>query len=193
MKLRSVNQREIGRGPATVLVDDLGAPYDLSHFNSGSVFTENLQGLEIASDDWLVGINLDARSLDELFQAATEAGCDRLSYWVNADGAEELRTVLQSLDMLAIDGVTPVGEWISFDLTEATTTDRSSAEFLSGFLTSRRLQQPTSTQIPTQSEETQTSRRAVLLTELVHLAKPIKPYLPPSVIHAGYKLLGALK
>lgn len=193
MKLRSVNQREIGRGPATVLVDDLGAPYDLSHFNSGSVFTENLKGLEIASDDWLVGINLDARSLGELFQAATEAGCDRLSYWVNATGARHLETVLQTLDTLAIDGVAPVGEWIVFDLTEATTTDSSSAEFLSGLLTSRRLQQPTSTLIPMQSEETQTSRRAVLLTELVHLAKPLKPYLPPSVIHAGYKLLGALK
>ena len=170
MKLRSVNQREIGRGPATVLVNDLGAPYDLSHFDSGSVFTEHLQGLEIASDDWLVGINLDAQSLGGFWNAALSAGCNRLSYWVNAYGAEELSTVVQSLDMLAVDGVTPVGEWIAFDLTEATTTDGSSAEFLSGFLTSRRLQQPTSTQIPTQSEETQTSRRAVLLTELVHLS-----------------------
>mgnify|MGYP001128067052 CR=1 FL=1 len=187
MKLRSVNQREIGRGPATVLVNNL------SHFDSGSVFTEHLKGLEIASDDWLVGINLDAQSLGELFQAATEAGCDRLSYWVNATGARHLETVLETLDMLAIDGVTPIGEWIVFDLTEATTTDGSAAEFLSGFLTSRRLQQPTSTQTRIPNVETQTSRRAVLLTELVHLAKPLKPYLPPSVIHAGYKLLGALK
>ena len=194
MKLRSVETRELRSGPAIVFVNDLGAQYELSHFDSGSVFTEHMESLEITPDDWLVGINLDARSLGEFWQVATEAGCDRLSYWANAAGAQHLEMVFQSLDMVAIDGVTPVGEWIAFDLTGATRTDGSSAELISGFLIGQRLKRPDTKLVAEEPRaETQPSRRAVLLTKVVHLAKPLKPYLPPSVIHAGYKILGALK
>lgn len=194
MKLRSTEPKHLQGGPAKVAVDDLGRPYDLSFFESGSVFSEHVEGLEIASTDWPVGVNLDAQSLADLWAAASSAGRNRVSYWVNAIGAGRLAAVVQSLDGLTINGITPMGEWVVFDLTEATTTDGSSEAFLSGFLTSRQLMQPApSTASPVLSAETQTRGGAALLTELVHIAKPLKPYLPPSVIHAGYKVLGALK
>lgn len=194
MKLRSTEPRNLQSGAAKVAVDELSRPYDLSFFESGSVFSEHVEGLEIASSDWPVGVNLDALSLAELWASASSVGVDRMSYWVNAIGAGGFATVVQSLDDLAIDGITPMGEWVVFDLTEATTTDSSPEAFLSGFLTSRQLMRPASrTATPVMRDEPRNRGRAALLTELVHIAKPLKPYLPPSVIHAGYKVLGALK
>lgn len=194
MKLRSTEPQNLQSGPAKVVVDDLCRPYDLSFFDSGTVFTENVAGLEITSSDWPVGLNLDAQSLADLWTAASSAGRDRVSYWVNTHGAERLTAVLQSLDSLTIDGITPMGEWVVFDLAEATARDVSSDTFLSGFLTSLRLIRPDSIAAePAMIGEIGNRRRAALLTELVHIAKPLKPCLPPSMIHAGYKVLGALK
>lgn len=194
MKLRSTEPRHLQSGPAKVAVDDLSRPYDLSFFESGSVFSENVEKLRIENTDWPVGVNLDAQTLANLWAVASSAGCDRMRYWVNTDGVARLTTVVQSLDVLAINGVSPMGEWVVFDLAPATTTDGSSEVFLSGFLTSQQLMQPAqSIASPVSSAADQTGGRAALLTELVHKAKPLKPYLPSLVIHAGYKVLGALR
>lgn len=201
MKLRSVEQRELPLGPATVLVDDLSYPYDLSHFASGTLFTEfteqaehsaQPEHLHLNPDAWVVGINLDPETLSALAIAAHAAGCSRVSYWVNTAGAKHLNQAVETQSDLAIDGVTPLGEWTVFDLVEATSSDKPGTEFLSGLLTGQRLQPPPAEKAPIENTEPQRSRRGAALAQVVHLAKPLKPYLPPQVIHLGYKALGAL-
>lgn len=194
MKLHSLEPRNLGSGPIIVIVDDLSKPYDLSHFDSASTFSEQLEGLELASTDRIVGVNLDVPTLSALWDAASAAGCKRIGYWVDSDGEPDFLAAVGSLNTLAIDGTTLVGDGVLFGVTEAVAMDRPSADFLRGFFIGRKLHPVTvPLNAPVNVGDRPSGRRADLLAGLFRLAKPLKPFLPAPVIHAGYRVLGAFK
>lgn len=193
MKLRSLHHLEPTSLRAAVIVDDLAKPYDLSLFESGSVFAERVDHIHPADFGKLVAVNLDVHDLQALATHVVHSGGPQLQYWVDAEGASQLLEALQTLHTLAVDGLTESNGWLMLHMTAVTSADRSAHDFATGLSTGRFLHPVTENPTQTLVEAADGSAVSKLISVVAKKAKPLKPYLPAPVIHTAYRVIGWLR
>ena len=193
MKVRSLHHVEPVYLRAAVIVDDLAKPYDLSAFESGSVFAECVDDIHLADYGDLIAVNLDVQDLQALATHVAHSGGPHLQYWVDAEGASQLLEALEALHTLAIDGLAESNGWLKLHLTAGNPTDRAAHDFATGLSTGRFLRPVPENPTQTPVEAANESARSKLMSAVAKKAKPLKPYLPAPVIHTAYRVIGWLR
>lgn len=193
MKIRSLHHAEPSALRATVIVDDLAKPYDLSAFEGGSVFVERIDDIPPGECRALVAVNLNVHDLHTLAANTERFGTLQLQYWVDAEGVLQLVKALETLHALAIDGLAASNGWLRLHLTAASSTDRSAQDFATGLNTGQFLSPVLESPPQTQAEPVRDSAMSKVISIVAKTAKPLKPYLPAPVIHTAYRVIGLLR
>ncbi len=194
MKIRSLEEATLGRRPVTVIANVEEFKADFSSVVSGSRFYRDIP-LTVPDDLPLVLVNPNVEMVRELQRANVFQLVPETQLWVNEAGVVDFARCLSSFDEFALDGAYQDQTWLRVRLCSSSENDLSAKNLAFGLQLGMRLRNtdPTASETLMQNADAKVSFRANLIQILASTFKPIKPYLPPPLVHALYKILGAIR
>lgn len=194
MRIRSLDPLPPLQESATVLVNVESFDVDLAAFESGSVFLRTPRE-ELLQDRPVVVVNPTPSSLRPV-AGLIEAGRIRGAHlWADPTAIAALSACTQEFDNLAIAHASQIDEWVRLYVVPEIAGDRSAAALSFGLGAAQRAQEnldPIHSVTPSLGKDVATAK-AELVRVAAKLMKPIKPYLPPQIVHLLYQILGVLR
>lgn len=181
--------------PAAVLVNSDGFAVELSSFESGSVFFRSVPG-RLPDNFPFVVVNPTSKIIGELVDKGVFQGKRVIELWSDSKGIPGLVGCLENFENLAVYGASTDAQWFRLGIQSSELADRPSQDLVLGIKASLLHTEKDVDTVATPShpkEDTNLSLRAELVRVATRISKPIKPYLPASVIHMLYKALGAVR
>lgn len=195
MRIHSLEVLPALAGPAAVLVNSDGFGVNLSIFESRSVFFRKIPEL-LPVELPLVVVNPTLKTIEKLNDKGKLIRQCGVEFWVDSTGASDLLECLKKFDDLAVSGASTDSEWFKIGVRSSVLTDRSSLDLVVGLsatlLDAGQVDFSGGT-APNLKAATDLNLRAELIRIAARVAKPVKPYLPASVVHLLYKVLGVLR
>ncbi|SES30925.1 hypothetical protein [Corynebacterium cystitidis] len=202
-----------GVGSLIILADTV-TPVELEEISSGATFATSPEQVRHGQWDTVILVNLTALQVAQVLEILGEQHSlfpTTIEYWVNTTALSIIDGAVAQLSDLHLVSCETSSGWLrltmSAPVSSATTVAHAEAWtlFRQGLaagiaLSSSALSALERSPAVPPSEDTSQSRRALrgsaaaaLLSRLMAIAKPIRPYLPPTVVAYVYKLLEKLR
>lgn len=195
MKIRVLDRLPLIDEPATVIVTSEEFAVDLSDFESGSVFYREAR-FPFPKSGPVVVVNPTVELLDSLIDQVVGRQISGMELWADASGVAEFWKCTQCFDELAISQASISESWIRVRVEPSIEGDRSAKDFSFGLGAAQiAIGSAVISSAPTSLhtlDDTATAK-AELIRVAAKLMKPMKPYLPRQLVHALYRVLGAVR
>lgn len=195
MRVRSLDLLPPLERPTAVIVNSDGFAVELSSFESGSVFYRSVPD-QLPENYPLVIVNPTFVIIGRLDDIGAFQGTHEIELWVDSEGIADLVKCLENFENLAVHGSSTGPQWFRLGIRPSEISDRPGQDLVLGLKASLlRVGLDAATVFPSSLPATATnsSPKAELVRAAARIAKPIKPYLPASVIRILYKAVGVLR
>lgn len=195
MRIHSLDELRPLREPVAVVVNSAGFRVDLSSFESHSVFFRTVPEL-LPEDLPLVVMNPTPVMIQKLCETGAFLGNRVVELWADAIGFSWLTPCLNDFDGLAISGVSSNEKWFKVGVQRSLATDRSAQDLVTGLRGASLIAwaEPSNpAPVVLDTDAYKTNFKSGLVQLMARVAKPVKAYLPNTVVHMLYKILRALQ
>lgn len=195
MRIHSLDELRPFREPVAVVVNSAGFRVDLSSFESHSIFFSTVPEL-LPEDLPLVVMNPTPVMIQKLCETGAFLGKRVVELWADAIGFSWLAPCLNDFDGLAISGVSLDEKWFKVGVQRSLATDRSAQDLVTGLRGASLIawKEPSNpAPVVLDTDAYKANFKSGIVQLLARVAKPVKAYLPNTVVHMLYKILGVLQ
>lgn len=195
MRIHSLQTLPPVTDPAVVIVNSNCFGVDLTSFASRSVFLRSVP--ESHPEEYpLIVVNPTPVIVKELHKKGVFGSQSYTEMWADSTGFSDLILCLSEFDDLAVSGTFSSREWFRARVQRSTSSDRSGQDLVVGLKASS-LASAAEAWSPVAETHNTGVASSTLISGVVQIAtriaKPIKPFLPASVVHILYKILGVIR
>ncbi|MCG7274567.1 hypothetical protein MHJ82_09600 [Corynebacterium afermentans] len=182
-------------GPAVVIVNSCDFRVDLSDVESGSLFFRQVPS-PLPKNFPVVVVDPTLDTVQRIVDAIPSKRLVNVQFWISSFGIYDFIDCLREFDDLAIEGTASQQDWFKVGIVHNGGAGRSALDLRMG-LSGAAAFASVEPRLIRESEPVETASEltsgAKLLRFATRVLKPIKRYLPTSVVHLLYKVIGVLR